>query len=280
MKINVRKFADRVGRIFGGKKSKTKITTSSVKKLKTKKDVKKQTIKSKTTKIKSKKAIAPIKPAPSIKKPIKSIKTAVTPSTPSKNAKTPKVSEKEIIERKVKLKNTILHNTLINQFLTTVAGEGSTKIVGELVEPMQDEEIAKKCKVKVTVVRSILNKLHAEGITEYSREKDLKTGWFSYMWKLRFDNMVEALKRKKSGEINNISSQLGEESGYMFYTCKKGCLKLPFDEAMESMFRCPTCNGLLYSANNKRKLKTLETKHSKLQEEIEKLESLSFKLKQ
>lgn len=276
MKINVRKFADRVGRIFGGKKSKTK-TTSSVKKLKTKKDVK-QRIKSKPTNSKSKKD-APIKPAPSIKKPIKSINSSVTPSTPSKIAKTP-MSEKEIIERKVKLKNTILHNTLINQFLTTLAGEGSTKIVGELVEPMQDEEIAKKCKVKVTVVRSILNKLHAEGITEYSREKDLKTGWFSYMWKLRFDNMVEALKKKKSGEINSISSQLGEESGYMFYTCKKGCLKLPFDEAMESMFRCPTCNGLLYSANNKRKLKTLETKHSKLQEEIEKLESLSLKLKQ
>ena len=247
MKINVRKFADRVGRIFGSKRSKIKSSSVSLKK-------EKSTVKAKS--ILPKKAVKTVAAAP---------KKSNTPNVESKKVKAPAVTspvnDKVLIEKKVKMKNAILHNSLINQFLTTVAGEGSTKIVGELVEPMQDEEIAKKCKLKVTVVRSVLNKLHAEGITEYAREKDMKTGWFSYMWRLRFDNMVNALKKRKSGEISTISNQLGEESGYIYYTCKKGCLKLPFDAAMEHMFRCPTCNGLLYSANNKRKLKTIVQVH-------------------
>lgn len=257
MRINVRRLTERVAHIFRGVKSDRlrhakKTPRSTPKKTKAKPKAQRMVVKE-------------------AKKEIKK---------PAKAPVAPKSKEKRSMEKKVKMKNTILHNTLLNQFLTTVAGDGATKVVGELVEPMQDEDLARKCKLKVTVVRSILNKLHAEGITEYSREKDMKTGWFSYVWRVRFGNMIDSLKRKKTDEVGILNHQLGEESGYIYYTCKKACLKMPFDDAMQNMFRCPSCNGLLYSASNKRKLKSLEMRQSKLMGELSKLEEIIFRLKE
>lgn len=258
MKINVRKLTERVAHIFRGSKSSRLRQVNETK-----------------TPQKTAKKSAPKKVAKKVEKKVEAIEL-------KKPKELPLITKKDgmSMEKKVKIKNAILHSTLLNQFLTTVAGDSATRVVGELVEPMQDDDLARRCKVKVTVVRSILNKLHAAGITQYSREKDMRTGWFSYVWRVRFGNMIDVLKRGKSDEITSINGQLGEESGYVFYTCKKGCLKLPFDDAMQNMFRCPSCSGLLYSANNKRKLKSLETKQIKLMGELSKLEEITSKLEE
>src|SRR3989344_7606377 len=76
----------------------------------------------------------------------------------------------------------LLGEPLIANSLMSLAGENAAVVLGQMEGAMSDEEIARACKFKVSDVRAVLNKLHAQGIAVYERTRDRDTGWYYYKW--------------------------------------------------------------------------------------------------
>ena len=79
-------------------------------------------------------------------------------------------------------------DTLHDILIETMSTDHIT-VIKLLSEPRHDEDIAGELDVKATVVRTLLNDLHAKSLVEYERTKNTKTGWYTYLWKKRNDNI-------------------------------------------------------------------------------------------
>ena len=152
------------------------------------------------------------------------------------------------------------HSRYLRQFISEVAGNEGIKIATCVGDGATDEKIEQKTSMKIAEVRSILNHLHSFGIVEYLREKNLSTGWFTYTWKLNSDRAIQNFLLKKKREHEGLRKKMAEEAGLMFYRCRKGCSRLPFDDAMDQRFRCPQCKSLMHFTSGRDELKKLEEK--------------------
>ena len=142
----------------------------------------------------------------------------------------------------------------ISDYVKNVAGMKGLKVVKSIGDGATDETIEQQTKFKMAEIRAMLNVLHNHGIVEYNREKNLQTGWFTYTWRVNADRAFKnfiSLKRKEYVQLRDYVTQ-GENS--VFYECRKGCNRMPFDNAMESQFSCPKCEGKMNAVDNKREL--------------------------
>lgn len=142
-------------------------------------------------------------------------------------------------------KKKLLANKMVREFLLQVAGEHALKIVKAVSRPVSDEKLAESCKIKVSEVRAVLNKLHLHGIATYERKKDNETGWYSYVWNVELgkanDVVSSQIARKKTA-----MEKLSYETAENFYKCDS-CVdfKLHFNDAMDNNFKCPQCGSKL-----------------------------------
>lgn len=131
----------------------------------------------------------------------------------------------------------ILSEPFARQLLIELAGENALEIVRNFYGNQSDEELAKKLKIKISDVRATLNKLHSEGLVNYSRDKDNETGWYSYSWSLnkeKIENWVSITLREK----NDLSKYAIDH--YFCPTCRSDSV-VSFDIATESQFKCQRC---------------------------------------
>jgi transcription initiation factor TFIIE subunit alpha len=172
-------------------------------------------------------------------------------------------------------------NKIVQDYLTSNFGEESVKIIRAATENMTDDALAVKCKLKVSEIRMVLNKMHSMRLAEYTRIKDKDTGWYSYIWKVNLGGIYEVLNNSMRGEINQLNNQLEENTTVLSYICSK-CSKsnvIDFEIASKLAFRCPNCKRRLYEKKNSNgeietRLGELKTKHSVLQEHIKKHEEI------
>src|SRR3989338_8224646 len=140
-----------------------------------------------------------------------------------------------------KPKKEIYEFSLVKEFLKAVAGEYSVelvKICSKKRKPCTDEEIGKKLPLKITEIRTILNRLHYRGIACYQKTKNPKTGWYSYTWEIKSERIAELLIEKHSEERGRLERKAALQTNYDIFRCKKGCSILPFEVAAEYQFRC------------------------------------------
>ncbi|MBI5226418.1 hypothetical protein HY994_04235 [Candidatus Micrarchaeota archaeon] len=152
--------------------------------------------------------------------------------------------------------------TQIYSFAQEVSGERGFEVAQTLGDGATDEKIEKKTKgkLKVAEIRATLNQLHQHGIVEYTREKNMSNGWFTYTWKINPDRAMRNLLTAKKREHEKLCAKMATEEGAQFYKCRKACMKLAFEQAMELQFRCPECNGKMAYAQNQSDVKALEDK--------------------
>ncbi|MFH0836378.1 MAG: hypothetical protein V1834_04425 [Candidatus Micrarchaeota archaeon] len=151
-------------------------------------------------------------------------------------------------------------------FADEVAGEEGTKIVESIGEGATDDKIEKATSFKIADIRSKLNVLHNYGIVEYTREKNLQTGWFTYTWFVNSERALQNLLRKKKREYDGLRAQMHDGESAMLYSCAKKCVVIGVEHAMETKFKCPECNN---------KLKFVETNNAKeLEMKITAIETL------
>ncbi len=85
----------------------------------------------------------------------------------------------------------------VRNLIMEIAGEKALAVAVALEEPLSDEDLAGSCKIKVSEVRAVLNKLHSYGLTSYERTRDKESGWYSYIWRLSLGDINKILERKK-----------------------------------------------------------------------------------
>jgi len=166
---------------------------------------------------------------------------------PGKVAKPVKLVNPEKPERVPNPNSKILSNKFVQDYLSMRLGENSVRIIKAANTEMTDEALATKCKLKVSEIRSLLNKLHNLRLADYTRTKDKDTGWYSYIWKVNLDGIYAVLEGAMHDEMKSLETKLDESTTIFSFYCPK-CSKenkIDFNTATQIEFKCPNCRRQL-----------------------------------
>jgi len=164
------------------------------------------------------------------------------------------------------------NSDLFRLVVEEIAGKEGVDVATVLVnaEETTDEEIATKTDLKLNVVRRILYKLHDNHLASYRRIRDTNTGWFLYYWRIDPKKAQALVNRKKRMVLNLLEQRLEHESNNDLYACvNRDSSPVPFEEAMNLSFRCPTCNESLEYVDNKRAVDFLKKRVEELKADLE-----------
>jgi transcription initiation factor TFIIE subunit alpha len=150
-------------------------------------------------------------------------------------------------------------------------GEDAVKVVKVLAKIKEgiDDAIATESAVRLNTVRKILYKLYDHALVSATRIRDDKTGWYIFYWKLQPDQLDAFIRSRKRRTLEKLKSRLEYERGHSFFICKK-CpdVRITFEDAMESAFKCPRCGGQLTGIDNSTVINYLSDLISKLEREL------------
>jgi transcription initiation factor TFIIE subunit alpha len=164
-----------------------------------------------------------------------------------------------------------INNDLFRLVVEEIAGKEGVDVATVLVnaDETTDEEIATKTDLKLNIVRRILYKLHDNNLASYRRIRDTNTGWFLYYWRIDPKKAQALVNRKKKMVLNLLEQRLEHESSNDLYACAdKDSSPVPFEEAMNLSFRCPTCNKQLEYVDNKRAISFLRKRVEELRADL------------
>jgi len=132
-----------------------------------------------------------------------------------------------------------------------------------------DDEIANKTGIRLNSVRKILYKLYDHSLVSLRRTRDPKTGWFIFHWKLQPDQLEGFILSQKRRVLEKLNIRLEYEKNHDFFYCHTpGCRRIPFEEAVELVFRCPTCSKPLMHYENDKIVQSLTQKVEQLRKEL------------
>jgi len=153
----------------------------------------------------------------------------------------------------------------------SLAGEEGVKIVNVLEElgEATDDVIATKSGVRLNTVRKILYKMYDHGLVSATRLRDEKKGWYVFYWRLQKDQLNAFIKDRKRKVLEKLKARLEYEKLHEFFVCEN-CpeIRVSFEEAMDSAFRCLKCGGQLKSVSNEGIVRFLSEKIKRLEEEL------------
>jgi len=150
-------------------------------------------------------------------------------------------------------------------------GDEAATVVNVLKKTREatDEILANESTVRLNTVRKILYKLYDHGLVSCTRVRDEKTGWFIFYWKLQTDQLDAFIRSRKRRVLEKLRQKLDYEKGHTFFVCKKcGDVRVTFEEAMESSFRCSKCGGQLESSDNGPVVQFLEKRIRQIEDEL------------
>ena len=162
-------------------------------------------------------------------------------------------------------------------FLRNVGGEaaiGVTTICEKKKKHVTDEELAKKMKLKVTEIRTVLNRLHYRGIACYKKTKNKKNGWYNYTWEIKTKRIVELILEEQKENIEKLETKQDFGKNYSFFSCKNTCDIAPFEIAAEYQFKCPECGETMNSFDYSKRLENINSQIDSMKKEVEKLEKM------
>lgn len=154
-------------------------------------------------------------------------------------------------------------NFLLADILAETMSEDHVTVIKKLSEPKHDEDIATELDLKATIVRTLLNDLHAKDLVEYERTKNKKTGWYTYLWRRREDKLAKFVQSHINRKLSGLNEQLDAERNRATFNCS--CNRVTMEEAMDTNFICPRCNETFTEFNNSKLLNELESEIQKIQ---------------
>jgi len=165
--------------------------------------------------------------------------------------------------------------SLLDEELMKVANllgeEDAVKIVRSLAKMKEatDEAIANDSGIRLNTVRKVLYKLYDKTLVSCTRVRDEKTGWYIFYWKLQPEQLDAFIRSRKKKTLEKLKARLEYEKSHTFFICNKcGNIRLPFEEAIESAFRCPKCNGQFVSSDNSKIIDELSKIIERLKVEV------------
>ena len=167
---------------------------------------------------------------------------------------------------------------IVQDFLKSVGGDFAielVKICEAKKRPVTDEEIGKKLPLKVTEIRTILNRLHYRGIACYQKTKNAKTGWYSYTWEIKNSRIAQILMETHADYINKLENEIEFEGTHEFFSAGKDTPMFPFEIAAEYNFKDPETGKPLAIVDNKKRVKNLSKKIVLLKNELDDLKKMA-----
>lgn len=164
-----------------------------------------------------------------------------------------------------------LDDATLLKVATALGEEDAVKLIEILknAEEITDDEIANKTSIRLNSVRKILYKLYDHSLVSLRRTRDPKTGWFIFHWKLQPDQLEGFILSQKRRVLEKLNIRLEFEKNHDFFFCyTPGCKRVPFEEAVELVFRCPTCGKPLMHYENDGILQALTRKVEMLRKEL------------
>ena len=164
-----------------------------------------------------------------------------------------------------------IDNTALTKVAEALGEEEALKLIEVLKNSSEttDDVIANKTGVRLNSVRKILYKLYDHSLVSLRRTRDPKTGWFIFHWKLQPDQLEGFILSQKRRVLEKLTLRLEYEKNHDFYYCRTpGCQKTPFEEAVELIFKCSTCNKPLNHYDNGETIKVLSEKVEQLRKEL------------
>jgi len=162
-----------------------------------------------------------------------------------------------------------------DETLTKVAeafgSEEAVQVIGILkeVDEITDDEIASQTGIRLNSVRKILYKLYDHSLVALRRSRDENTGWFVFHWRLQPDQLEGFILNQKRRVLEKLQARLEYEKSHDFYYCyTPRCRRAPFEEAVEFVFRCSTCNKPMMHFDNGQIIEALNKKIEELRKEL------------
>jgi len=166
---------------------------------------------------------------------------------------------------------TFIDDETLNKVAQVFGSDDAVKVIGILreVEEITDDEIANKTGIRLNFVRKILYKLYDHSLVGLRRSRDESTGWFIFHWRLQPDQLEGFIQNQKRRILDKLETRLRYEKNHDFYYCySPGCKRIPFEDAMELVFKCPACNKSLMHYDNGKLVEALNTRIEQLRKEL------------
>ena len=154
---------------------------------------------------------------------------------------------------------------------TAMGEEEAVKLIEYIknADEITDDEIASNTEIRLNIVRRILYKLYDHSLVSLRRTRDPKTGWFIFHWKLQPTQLEGFILSQKRRVLEKLDIRLEYEKNHDFYCCNTpGCKRIPFEEAVELVFNCPTCSKPLMHCENGKFVEKLAAKVEQLRKEL------------
>lgn len=151
-------------------------------------------------------------------------------------------------------------------------GDDAVNIVKELMAKGKatEDELSRATGVKLNEIRKILFKLHNFSLAFSESVQDEKTGWLIFYWRIQSSRLDTVVKTQKRRILKKLEVRLDYEKSHDFYYCDgNDYTRLTFEEAMESIFKCPKCGKSLEHFDNTQIVTMLTETINSLREEME-----------
>ena len=153
-----------------------------------------------------------------------------------------------------------------------IGGDEYLKVARSLLkaEDATDEEIASSTGLRINMVRKVLYDLFGKSLITGIRVKDERKGWFVYRWRSRREEVENFIENQKKKINERLQQRLDYESSSEFYHCgNEDCPRVTFEDSLEAMFKCPSCNQVLNLKKNDKAKKAFAKKIDKIKNDMQ-----------
>ena len=153
-----------------------------------------------------------------------------------------------------------------------IGGDEYLKVARSLLkaEDATDEEIASSTGLRINMVRKVLYDLFGKSLITGIRVKDERKGWFVYRWRSRREEVENFIEKQKKKINERLQQRLDYESSSEFYHCgNEDCPRVTFEDSLEAMFKCPSCNQVLNLKKNDKAKKAFAKKIDQIKNDMQ-----------
>ncbi|MGQ9479467.1 MAG: hypothetical protein ACUVQ0_05595 [Thermoproteota archaeon] len=151
---------------------------------------------------------------------------------------------------------------LYTQIVGLIGGDEAIEVAEALIQLKKatEEQISSKTSLRVGDVRKILFKLYEKALITYEEVKKEEGDKIRsiFYWSPLIDQVEGIAANYRKLILQKLREKLAfMESNELYHCGKEGHGILTFDEAVESLFRCPVCGDPLYRMNKEEYIRKL-----------------------
>ena len=164
----------------------------------------------------------------------------------------------------------VLRDEALYAYLLRLIGEEGIELLRKFPKEGEwsDEDLAAKTGINLNSVRHTLYTLYEKRLAEYRRIKNNETGWLTYLWKLRFDLIDDAMGEEMRYVLEKLQARERFEEENDFYICKNCGIIYTFNQAADRDFACPECAEQVCHFDNEALLNALKRRIATLRETL------------